>query len=163
MRFKEYLTEMPMPITRKEVTDFNNRWKSKLKAYGVTEFGLSTHFDAGRLNHKRNNPPLTIKDLDFVLEGFLKKVGGQFKKDVDNVKNHTAKRRGVNKDQIPENELEFAITSNSTHVKFVFVLKQDYHKKGTAIVLPMTIIRKKKFRVIKGEQVIVERTVFKSK
>jgi hypothetical protein len=145
-----------MLITQAEVADFNNRWKSKLKAYGVTEFALSTHFNANRLNHKRNVPPLTIKELDFVLEGFLNKVGIQFKKDVENVKNHTAKRRGVNKNQIPENELEFAITSNSTHVKFVFVLKQDWHKKGTAIVLPMTIIRKKKFRVIKGEQVIVE-------
>ena len=149
--------EMPMAITRAEVTDFNNRWKSKLKAYGVTEFALSTHFNADRLNHKRNVPPLTIKELDFVLEKFLQKVGPQFKKDVENVKNHTAKRRGVNKNQIPENELEFAITSNSTHVKFVFVLKQDWHKKGTAIVLPMTIIRKKNFKVIKGERVIVER------
>ena len=158
MRLKQYLNEKneTTAITRAEVTDFNNRWKSKLKAYGVTEFALSTHFNADRLNHKRNVPPLTIKELDFVLEKFLQKVGPQFKKDVENVKNHTVKRRGVNKDQIPENELEFAITSNSTHVKFVFVLKQDWHKKGTAIVLPMTIIRKKNFKVIKGERVIVE-------
>lgn len=158
MRFIKYLNEEEEKyITPKEVKDFENRWKNKLKSYGVTEFKLSTHFDADRLNHKRNVPPLKIEELDFVLNGFLRKVGSQFKKDVENVRNHTAKRRGLNKKQIPENELEFAITSNSTNIKFVFVLKQDYHKKGTAIVLPMTIIRKKNFKVTKGEQVVVER------
>jgi len=86
-------------------------------------------------------------------------MGNQFKDDVSNVKNHTAKRRGINKKQIPENEFEYAVSSNSTQVNFVFVLKQDYHKKGTAIVLPMTIIRKKGFKITKGIHVMVEHEI----
>ena len=147
-------------VTKPEVDEFIFKWKQRFGQYGVTEFELSNHFLLDRLNHPRNNPPISIEEMDFVLEGFLRKVGQQFRKDVENVKNHTAKRRGINKKQIPENELEFAVTSTSTHIKFVFVLKQDFHKKGTAVVLPMTIIRKKKFKVIKGEQVVVERRIY---
>lgn len=154
MRFKQYLKE---EISGTEVNDFISRWKTKLKSYGVTEFKLSDHFLKDRLNDKRNSPLIRIEELDLVLNGFLSKVGSQFAKDVDAVKKHIAKKRGFNKKQIPDNEFEFAITSNSTKVNFVFVLKQDHHKKGTAIVLPMTIIRKKKFKLTKGEQVIVER------
>lgn len=153
MRFKAYITEL---VTIDEAKDFINRWKSKLKTYGVTEFDLSNHFLMDRLNDKRNSPPIEVQELDLVLDGFLRHMGRQFKEDVANVKNHTAKRRGLNKKQIPENELEFAITSNSTKVNFVFVLKQDFHKKGTAIVLPVTIIRKKNFKVTKGIPVVVE-------
>ena len=146
-------------VTAEEVKDWITRWKSKLKSYGVTEFDVSNHFLLDRLNHSRNNPPISVKEMDFVLDGFLRKVGSQFKKDVEAVKNHTAKRRGINKKDLKENELEFAVTSISTDIKFVFVLKQDFHKKGTAIVLPVTIIRKKQFRVTKGEQVVVERRI----
>jgi hypothetical protein len=158
MRLKKFLNEKDNSkfVTSEEASGFINKWKGKLKSYGVTEFDLSNHFLLDRLNHKRNNPPIQVDELDYMLDGFLKKVGTQFKKDVENVRNHTAKRRGLNKKQIPENELEFAITSRTNDVKFVFVLKQDYHKKGTAIVLPMTIIRKKKFKIIKGEQVMIE-------
>lgn len=151
------LTKQQTYVTKAEATDFINRWKSKLKSYGVTEVEFSNHFLLDRLNHARNIPSISVKEMDFVLEGFLRKMGSQFKKDVENIKNHTAKRRGVNKKQLKENELEFAVTSNSTNIKFVFVLKQDFHKKGTAVVLPITIIRKKQFKVIKGEQVMVER------
>lgn len=153
MRFKIYLREL---VTVDVAKDFINRWKAKLKTYGVTEFDLSNHFLLDRLNDKRNSPPIKVDELDFLLDGFLRHMGRQFKEDVSNVKNHTAKRRGLNKKQIPENELEFAVTSNSTKVNFVFVLKQDYNQKGTALVLPLTIIRKKTFKVTKGIPVVVE-------
>jgi hypothetical protein len=153
MRFKQYLTE---EITDAEIRDFIKRWKMKLSTYGVTEFDLSIH-GFKRLNHERNKPPISVDDLDFVLEGFLKKVGNQFREDVVNVKNNTAKKRGFNKKQIPPNNLEFTVKSKSTKVNFVFVLKQDRHTKNTAIVLPMTIMRKKVFKTTKGEEVIVER------
>ena len=153
------LSEMETVVTNQDVAKFISKWKGRFKGYGVTEFDLSDHFLLDRLRDKRNNPPISTDELDFVLSGFLRKMGTQFKKDVENVKNHTAKRRGFNKKAIPENELEFTVSSKSTKVNFVFVLKQDFHQKGTAIVLPMTVMRKKKFKVTKGEEVIVERRV----
>ena len=158
MRFQIFLNEKMdrKYVTKEEADGFVSRWKSKLKSYGITWVEFSTHFILERLNHSRNNPPIQVDELDYMLEGFLKKVGTQFKKDVENVKNHTQKKRGLNKHLIPDNELEFAITSKSNDVKFVFVLKQDRHKKGTAMILPMTIIRKKKFRITKGEQVMID-------
>lgn len=157
MRFKQYL--VVETVTNDEVRTFIGKWKSKLKTYGVTNLDMSNHFLLDRLNHKRNNPTITVDELDNVLEGFLRKVGNQFKKDVENVRNHTARRRGFNKKQIPENELEFAVSSASSGVNLVFVLKQDFHQKGTAIVLPMTILRKKKFKPTKGEHIVVESTL----
>lgn len=164
MRFKNYLNENghngDIPnghITNQEARDFEKRWANKLKPYGVTAFELSTHFGVDRLNHKRNKPPLKIKELDFVLEMFLKKMGNSFKKDVEAVKNHTAKPRGMAKKEIPYNNLEFGVISKSTNIRFIFVLKQDRKQKGTAIVLPITIKRDKKFKINKGEEVIVER------
>ena len=158
MRFQTFLNEKMDRnyVTKEETDEFISRWKSKLKSYGITWVEFSTHFIMDRLNHTRNNPSIQIDELDYMLNGFLKKVGAQFKKDVDNVKKHISKKRGLNKQEIPDNELEFAITSKSNDVKFVFVLKQDKHKKGTAMILPMTIIRKKKFRITKGEQVMIE-------
>jgi len=153
MRLYKYLNE---EVTKDEMQEFISRWKTKFKSYGVTEFDFSIH-KKDRINHKRNKPPIRIEELDFILNAFLKKEGSQFKKDVENVKNHTAKKRGLNKKEIPDNELEFAITSNSSKIKFVFVLKQDRHTKGTAIVLPMTIIRNKNFKITKGIHVMVER------
>ena len=154
MRFKNYINE---EITSQEAQSFIDNWKSKLKKFGVTEFSLSNHFLRDRLNHPRNKPPISIEEIDFILDGFFKKMGSQFKKDVEDVKNHVAKKRGFNKKEIPENELEFAITSQSTKIKFAFVLKQDFNKKGTAVVLPITIIRHPNFKITKGEQVMVER------
>jgi hypothetical protein len=157
MKFYNYINEKTTEgIGDSEIRDFIKRWKMKLSRYGVTEFDLSIH-GFKRLNHERNNPPILIDDLDFVLEAFLKKMGSQFKDDVQNVRNNTAKKRGLNKKQIPPNNLEFTVKSKSKKVNFVFVLKQDFNKKGTAIVLPMTMMRKKSFKVIKGEEVIVER------
>ena len=154
MRLQQYLKEFEKRfITREEAHDFISKWKNKLKNFGVTEFEFSKHFGVDRLNHPRNNPPLAIEELDFMLSGFLQKVGTQFKKDVENVRNHTARRRGLNKKNIPENELEFAIWSKSHKIKFAFVLKQDRHQKGTAIILPLTIIRHKTFKHTQGEAV----------
>jgi len=154
MRFKKYINE---EINDQEAQSFIDNWKSKLKKFGVTEFSLTTHFLRDRLNHPRNKPPISIEEMDFVLDGFFKKIGSQFKKDVEDVKKHISKRRGINKKEIPVNSLEFAITSQSTKIKFVFALKQDFNKKGTAVVLPVTIIRHPNFKITKGEQVMVER------
>lgn len=155
MKFKKYLKER---IEKDEMLHFINTWKNKFKSYGVTEFDFSIH-QRERINDKRNNPSIEIEELDFILNKFLEKMGSQFKKDVENVKKHISKKRGLNKKAIPDNELEFTIKSKSNNINFVFVLKQDKHTKGTAIVLPMTIIRKKNFKVNKGEEIIVERRI----
>jgi len=153
MRFKRYLTEL---VTNTEVDNFISRWKKIFASYGVNEFELSNHFLYDRLNDKRNNPPITIDEMNLVLNGFLKKMGKQFRVDIESVKNHVAKPRGKNKKDIPFNNLEFAVTSSSTKIKFVFVLKQNFNQKGTAVIVPMTIIRDKTFKIPKGEQIMVE-------
>lgn len=160
MRLYKYLNEREdlKKISDQEIQDFIKRWKSKLKSYGVTEFDLSTH-GFKRMNHERNSPPISVDDLDFVLEGFLRKMGSQFKKDVENVKKNIAKKRGINKQDIPPNNLEFTVKSASKKVNLAFVLKQDRNQKGTAIVLPITMMRKKAFKTIKGEEIIVERRI----
>lgn len=152
MKFLNYLKE---EITEAEIADFIKRWKSKFAKYGVTEFELSTH-GFKRLNHKRNNPPIDISDLDYLFDAFLKKQRNQFKIDVEKIKNNTAKKRGKNKQDIPPNNLEFTVKSKSKKVNLVFVLKQDKKTKGTAIILPMTMMRKKTFHTTKGEEIIVE-------
>ena len=96
------------------------------------------------------------KEAQVFIEKFLKKEGTQFKKDIEDVKNHTVKRRGLNKKDIPEGSFEYAITSRSTEIKFVFALKQDYERKGTAVLLPVTIIRDPKFRITRGIHIMIE-------
>lgn len=153
MRFYNYLKE---EVSDSEISDLINRWKSKLKPYGITNVNMSVH-GFKRMNHKRNNPPIAIEDLDWVLDGFLRKMGSSFKKDIVDVKNHVAKPRGIDKKRIPYNNLEFAVKSVKTNVVLVFVLKQDFNKKGTAMVLPMTMQRKKGYNISKGQEVVVER------
>ena len=91
------------------------------------------------------------------MNGFIRKMGSQFKKDIDNVKNNISKKRGKRKEAIPHNNLEFVVKSKKTGINFVFVLKQDRNTKGTAMILPMTVIRKKGFVTNQGEEVVVER------
>jgi len=146
-------------ITREEQLEFEKRALNKLKVYGITAFEFSKHVGLDRLHHKRNQPPLEIQELDGIIDGFLSKMGSQFKQDIEKVKAHILKPRGVNKKELNFNELEFSVTSTKTKVNFTFVLKQDRKKKGTAILLPITVIRKKGFRNIKGEHYIVERRI----
>lgn len=149
MRLKQYLQE---DISKKEADDFITKWKAKLKSYGITHIEMSTHFLIDRMNHSRNKPPITIEEMDFMLNGFLKQVSS-FREDIENVKNHKAKPRGKDKKKLNFNELEFAIWNKASGIKFVMVLKQDRKKKGTAMVLPMTIIRDKKLKHTQGELV----------
>ena len=48
------------------------------------------------------------------------------------------------------NELEFVLWYKANMIKFVFVLKQDRKQKGTAILLPMTVIRNKNLIYTQG-------------
>ncbi|MFW9969929.1 MAG: hypothetical protein ACFFDF_06985, partial [Candidatus Odinarchaeota archaeon] len=140
-----------------EIKSFEARWLNKLKSYGLTHFEFSRHVDKLRLNDPRNTPPIEIEELDFVLDGFLKKMGSQLKTDIEKVKNNVAKRRGKNKNDIPPNNLEFTVKSNSKKINFTFALKQNFKTKGTAVIVPITIMRKKGWKTIKGEEIIVER------
>ncbi len=155
MRLKNYLNEM---VDKSSASGFINRWKNELKnTYGLTHAEFSTHFSNERLNHPRNKPAITIEEMDAILKAFFEKVGPQFKKDVENVKKHIAKPRGKDKKKLNFNELEFTVWNKKSGIKFVFVLKQDRKQKGTAMILPMTVIRDKKKLIHKqGELVEVE-------
>lgn len=163
MKFKKYLTEKQQRdiVTDKQVKEFVSKWRNKMQSKFGATFNFSIHFIKDRLNHPRNKIPISTEEMDFVLNGFLKKMGSQFKKDIEAVKNYRAKPRGKNKKQLNFNELEFVVSSRSTGISFVFVLKQDFHQKNTVVILPITIMRKKKFAVNKGEEVIVERKTIK--
>ena len=109
-------------ITRQEQLEFEKRALNKLKVYGITAFEFSKHVGLDRLHHKRNQPPLEIQELDGIIDGFLSKMGSQFKQDIEKVKAHILKPRGVNKKELNFNELEFSVTSTKTKVNFTFVL-----------------------------------------
>ena len=144
-------------ITKENADAFVNKWKFTLKSYGITHVEFSTHFFNERLNHPRNQPPITIEEMDKMLTAWIDKTGTQFKKDVNSVKAHTLKPRGKNKNALNFNELEIAIHSKKTGIKFVIVLKQDRHQKNTAILLPTTIVRdKSKLIHTQGELVEVD-------
>lgn len=154
MRFNNYLKER---VEGDDVASFVTKWKTKLATYGVTNFEASTHWIRDSLNNKRNNPPITLKELNFILEMFLRKMGSQFKTDVENIKNHIAKKRGLNKQELNNNEYEYVIKSKSTNIALPIVLKQDFKQKGTAAIVPITVQRKKGYKVNKGIEVMVEK------
>lgn len=158
MRFLQYLKE---DISPKEITEFENKWLGRLRTFGLTHFEFSNHMGKKdfRVNDKRNNPPITAKELDFVMDGFVRKMGAQLKKDIEDVKNHTAKKRGKNKQDIPDNNIEYTIISRSTKINLAIALKQNFQTKGTAVIVPITIMRKKGFKTKQGVEVIVERKV----
>ena len=141
MRLKTFLlTEF---VTKPDADQFVSKWKMRLKTYGITHIEFSTHFFVDRMNHSRNKPPVSIEEMDSMLESFFNKVGSQFKKDVEAVKSHSLKPRGKNKGALNYNELEIAMYNKKSGIKFVIVLKQDRKQKGTAMVLPVTIVRDK--------------------
>lgn len=158
MRFINYLNEQ---IDSGQITSFLTRWNQKLSSsFGLTDIEASAHWLRDRVNDTRNVPPIKIEELDFVLDMFFSKMGTQFRKDVDDVKKNIAKKRGKRKQDIPPNEIEYAIKSISTKIALVIVLKQQNHAKNTAIIRLVTIMRKKGFGVNKGVEVVVERKTF---
>lgn len=148
--------EQTSPITDKEAGTFAATWRQAMKKFFGVEFDFSTHFVRDSLNHSRNRPLISTCEVNFVLTRFLKKYQHQLKKDVQDVKDGVAKPRGKNRERLKPNELEFVISSATTNINFVFALKNDYGKKGTAVILPVTIMRKPKFKITKGVQVFVE-------
>lgn len=156
MQFLNYLKE---DISIPEIKAFESRWLSKLKPMGLTNFEFSNHMGKKdfRVNDTRNNPPITADELDFVMNAFVSKVGSQLKKDIQDVANHTAKKKGINKQNIPDNNIEYTIISKSTKINLAIALKQDFKQKGTAVIVPITIQRKKGWKTKQGVEVIVER------
>ena len=172
MRFKNYLQE---DVSMADVKEFEKKWLSKLKPMGLTAFEFSTHVGKLRLNRKENIPPITPEELDFVMNAFVNKIGSQLKKDIQAVANNTAKKSHplgvINKNDVPPNNIEYTIKSNSTKINMAMALHQDKkaggsmdnttakQMKGTAVLVPITILRKKGFKTNRGVEVIVERRV----
>ena len=143
-------------ITMSQSEKFKERWDVALrKVFGVV-FSMSKHYLYDRQGDPRNEDPITICELDLMLQDFITKRGREFMKDVDEIKRGVAKPRGINKEKIPHNNLEFVITSRSCDINWVMVMKQDYKKDGTCVILPSTIMRKRGFKVNKGERIMVE-------
>jgi len=170
MRFKNYLKE---DVSMGEIKAFENKWFAKLKPMGLTAFEFSSHMGKRdfRVNRSENKPPITADELDFVMNAFVSKMGSTLKKDIQAVANNTAKKKGVDKNNIPPNNIEYTIKSKSTNINLAIALHQDYKQggtigsvsnknlKGTAVIVPITILRKKGFKTKRGVEVIVERTV----
>lgn len=140
-------------ITEHERIDFLNKWKRVLGDYGITHIEESIHFGLERLNHSRNKPCIKIDELDYMLTEFINNIL-TLKDDIESIKNHTCKPRGLHKKELNYNELEFTLWYKTNMIKFVFVLKQDRKQKGTAMLLPMTVIRDKK--LIHKQGILIE-------
>jgi hypothetical protein len=170
MRFKQYLKE---EVTKTEIQQFENKWLNKLRPMGLTAFEFSSHMGKRdfRINRPENQPPITADELDFVMTAFVSKMGSTLKKDIQAVANNTAKKKGIDKQKIPHNNIEYTIISKSTKINLAIALHQDYKQggtmgsvsnknlKGTAVIVPITILRKKGFKTKRGVEVIVERKV----
>jgi hypothetical protein len=168
MRFKNYLSE---DVSMSEIKEFEKTWLSRLKPMGLTAFEFSNHMGKKdfRVNRKENIPPITVDELDFVMNAFVKKMGTQLKKDIAAVASNTAKKShpmGMKKkNEVPDNNIEYVIKSASTKINLAIALHQDKkagvgkQARGTAVIVPMTILRKKGFVTNRGVEVIVERTV----
>jgi hypothetical protein len=143
-------------VTTQEASTFVNTYRTAMRKLFGVEFEFSNHFVRDRLNDPRNKPLISICEVQFVLNGFLKKYQGQLKTDIEAVKNGTVKPRGKNKERLKPGELEFVISSRSTFINIAFVLKQDHGRRGTAVILPITLIRKPAFQNNKGVQVFIE-------
>jgi putative transposon-encoded protein len=174
MRFKQYLSE---EVNMGEVKAFEKKWLAKLKPMGLTAFEFSSHMGKRdfRINRPENIPPITADELDFVMDAFVRKIGSQLKKDIQAVATNTAKKThplGMkNKNDVPPNNIEYVIKSKSTKINLAIALHQDKKQggemgsvsnrglKGTAVIVPMTILRKKGFVTNRGVEVLVERRV----
>lgn len=144
-------------ISPKEADNFRKRWREFFSTALGAEFNLSNHW-SDRLIHDRNGKPITVPELDQLFKSFLSnpQYVSRLKADIKDVKNGVARPRGKAVDKIPSNNIEMVIQSKSSNIAFPFVIKQDFNKKGTAIIVPMTIMRKAGFVVNKGERVVVE-------
>jgi hypothetical protein len=139
-------------ITEQERIDFLDKWKKVLGNYGITHIEESIHFGLERLNHSRNKPCIKIDELDHMLSEFIDTP--MLREDIECIKNHTCKPRGLHKKELNYNELEFTLWYKANMIKFVFVLKQDRKQKDTAMLLPMTVIRDKK--LIHKQGILIE-------
>lgn len=160
MRFKNYLEKDQ--VSSSEINAFVSEWKNKLKSYGGCDFNLTAHFVKDRLNDPRNTPPVTIEEMNWLLETYLKQYGKSFKQDVENVKNNVAKPRGMNAKQITKeygpNNLEWNVSGkikDRSKLHIAFVMKQDNKQKGTCVLKPQTIIRTKNKKQTRGEYIEV--------
>ena len=155
MRFKNYLDKQE--ISGAEVSKFVSEWKGKMKSYGC-DFQLTKHFVMDRLNDKRNTPSVTVEEMNWLMESYLKQYGKIFKQDVENVKNNIAKPRGTNAKAVTKeygpNNLEWTVSGSikdRSNLHMVFVMKQDNNQKGTCVLKPQTVIRTKNKKVTRGE------------
>jgi len=154
MKLDFFINEM----TEAEAAIFKNKWRKVVNKYGA-ELKGSEHFSKERLNHPRNKPPLTVEELDWLLDTWFSKYNSKFKKDVENVKKNIAKPRGENKKQIPFNNLEWTISGSvkdRSKIHIVLALRQLKDQqgkgaKGTAILVIQSVIRTKNKKITKGE------------
>lgn len=146
-------------ISHEDAQNFTTAWRNVVtKVFGATDFRMTVHFLQDRMNSDRNVEPISTCELSMMLNQFFAKNRDQFKKDVKAVKDGTAIARGKNTHKIPKGEMEFVITSKSRRVNLVLALRPERgrNRKGTAVLLPVTVQRKKPWNVTKGEQFFVE-------
>lgn len=60
-----------MPITSSEITELESRINEQLSIYNA-QFIMTVHFSIDRLNDPRNNPPITIAELDSIFNNLIR-------------------------------------------------------------------------------------------
>jgi len=59
-----------MAISQKDIRNFESQLNKKLSQYN-TEFVMTVHFVVDRLNDPRNNPPITISELEDIFDKLI--------------------------------------------------------------------------------------------
>lgn len=142
--------------SKTQIRGFIDAWKTACRKFFDSAFDLSNHFLYDRLTHERNYKDISTCELTFVFNKFFKANVSMVKQDAQAVKDGTAVPRGRRREEMKDNELEYVVSSRSTDIHVVLVLKRDRGKAGTSVLLPVTIMRQRRFRASKGQHFIVE-------
>lgn len=59
-----------MSISQQEATQFEKTLNNKLQQFG-TEFVMTVHFAVERLNDPRNEPPITLQELESIFDRLI--------------------------------------------------------------------------------------------
>lgn len=144
-------------ITSKEARTMIKELSLAFDRFGLN-FNFSTHVAVDRLSSSRNDPPISKCEFDFVMAAFIKKWANQINGVVRDITAGKLVMKGKGAKAIPPNEFEGVITSSSTNINIAFAIKKDTvpGRKHELVFLPITVIRKRSFKITKGVRVYVE-------
>lgn len=116
-----------MAITQQELSDLETKVNAQLTAYKA-QFSMTMHFAIDRVNDARNNPAITIEELDTVFTKLIEL--------------HIISIVALNDGE------SFNVRCKNSHINMPCAVKKEKAKNGTTTHknIVITIMRKEKFK-----------------